>query len=120
MKTYTHPISGVRIEGIRLGPWVELQRDDFYDSTSGVWASCPCPRTRTEPGCDAIWIRKVDLSPEAAMLLVHIADHRAPEPERPHAALQELHSLGLVAKAVDEGIYELTDAGRDYAKFLAG
>ena len=53
-----HPESGALILGERLPVGTRLLDTDYYDSTTGKWAPCPCPGLVIQEGCDVIWVRK--------------------------------------------------------------
>ncbi|MDB5244234.1 MAG: hypothetical protein JWN18_104 [Parcubacteria group bacterium] len=136
MNTHLHPISGVRTNGIRLGAGARLEAGDHYDSASGTWERCPIPGAKLEPGCRVVWIRSTELSPEGNVLLTYLRvygfyltlshhwkvipsakwkdDPRMDWKVLHPGAAQDLIDLGFVCERSDSGIYELTDAGRDY------
>ena len=55
--TYSHPVSGQEIEGVRLGPGMTLIPEDQYDSTDGKWRPVPCPGSEIRHGCRTMVIR---------------------------------------------------------------
>lgn len=77
MQTYAHPISGEKIEGVRLHPGRTIKRDDKYDSSDGKWrtadsvAGGPVP-----PGDHVTWVRQPGpLSDNAHALLGYLASN---------------------------------------------
>ena len=57
---YTHPVSGVEIEGVRLGPGVVVTEGDMYDSTDGTWRNMPCVNSEVRTGCKTIIVRPME------------------------------------------------------------
>lgn len=55
--TYSHPISGDKLSGIRLGWGATSQDGDLYDSTGGKWLPMPCVGTTVHYGCQTIIVR---------------------------------------------------------------
>ena len=62
---YTHPVSGTKIEGLRLGPGTIVIAGDLYDSTDGKWRNAPCVGAEIQPRCYTIIVRPSHLIGQA-------------------------------------------------------
>lgn len=139
MREYSHPVSGEKITGIRLGPGAILKETDRHNVTSGGWGACPCAGATLMHGYKTIWVRPASkLSPETTTLLVQLSMNGfaitnygywrvIPTPTSKYDGrmdgrvfehqVRELVEHGLVCRDLnDEQIYKITDAGHELAK----
>ena len=139
MQEYSHPVSGEKIIGIRLGPGAVLHEFDRHNATSGTWAFCPNPGLMLDRDSKTTWVRPNSrLSPLTMNVLARLSQlgfvvtdcgywRVIPTPTFKRVSsvgtdltpqqVHELTSHGLICRdQADKEIYRITDAGHELAK----
>lgn len=145
MQEYNHPVSGIKIRGVRLGDGAFIKKTDYYDCSDGSWRHSPHysdnrSEVRIKPGCQTIFIRREDISPEAKNLLMYLTannllltrrswwkaipslkwknDGRMDWRVRDQACVQELIEYGfLYPHPEDDEVHGVSELGRKYIEF---